>query len=103
MILGVTIPDRGIYVLKHFSGERALAAASVIRCSLHALPVPAIYVSPDRDTRTSKRLSYCLRRNTLERNNHRVEHLTRIRLLSMRCKLRHLINFESVRIRNSRS
>ena len=101
MILGTPFPDHVFYVLKHFLGGRALAAASVIRCSLDALPVPPIYVSPDRDARTSKRLGYGFRRDTLKRHNPRGKRLTRIRLLSMRSNPGNLVDVESVRIRNS--
>lgn len=72
-----TVPDRVVCVLKHLLGERALATASVIRCSLHALPIPPIYVSPGRDARTSERLGYGFRRDTLKRHDHRGERLTR--------------------------
>lgn len=101
MISGAAVPDRVIYVLRHLLGERALAAASVIRCGLRAPPVPPIYASPYRDARTSERLGYGFRRYALKRHDHRGERLTRIWLLGMRRKLRNLVDLESVRVRNS--
>lgn len=67
MIPRTTVPDRVIYVLKHILGKRTLAAAFVIRRSLHALLVPLVHVSPDRNAHTPKRLGYGFRRNSLNR------------------------------------
>ena len=67
---------------------------------LHALLVPPIHVSPDGDTRTSKRLGYGFRRDALKRHDHCSQRLTRIWFLGMRRKLRNLVDSESVRIRD---
>lgn len=96
----VTVPDHIVYVSKHLPGERVLAAAYVVYCSLHALAVPPIHVSPDRDRLTSKRLGYSLRGDALKRHNPRGKRLTCIRLLNMRGKPGNLVDIESTRIRN---
>ena len=61
MLPWASVPERVVYVLKHFLADRTRATAFVIRRRLQALLVPSIHVSPDRDARTSKPLGCGLR------------------------------------------